>query len=357
ARKAIDLFKAGKPLKTIARELNITVKDLGTLKKADVNPAHAEDIFALDVGSMSKPFDSDKGWVLFSVNKIIPGSQKSYAEAKAAIEVALKDERFNEHFEALQNKVEDALAGGTKIQEVAHTHNLIIETFKAVDKFGQDEEGNKTLDETIQKDVLDYAFANSQGAESNMILAKESADAQGNSKLVGFIVRVDAIQTSTIPEFKSIKIKATEAYKMDLQNKAAAAMANDIVKNVKSVDDLKKQADTRKMALTNLPAVSRSNVDKSETLVKEMMAESIERMFALPEGETLLAQTKNGFRVVMFQGKLPYSFDNEKFSKFKDSMKQMLAADFQHSLRNYLRHSVYPVTINQGQMDVVVGHS
>ncbi len=374
AKKIFDMYKAGKPLKTIAREVKGVYKDLGIITKAEMNTTvtasgwktaaevHSNEVFSLDTGVTSKALAIEpvhngpayQSHVVYVVSKIVPGSQKSLNEAEAAIESALKDERFNGYFESLQNQVEDALASGEKIQEVAHKYGLIIENLKGIDKFGRDIDGNKALNEDIRKETLAYAFSNNQGSESGVILARAAGK---ESSLVGVIVRVDAVQASYIPKFEEVQVKVTEAYKADLQNKAASTMARDIVKNARSVDDLKKQAATHKVTLANLPAISRSNVNENISLREEMMAETIERMFALPEGEALIAPTKNGFKVIMFQSKLTYAFNNERFEKFKSSVKQMTVKDFQQSYRSYLRHTLYPVTINPSQVELVVGRS
>ncbi len=355
AQKAIDAFNMGKPLKTIARELKGSYKDFGSVTK-DQWPvdAHTNALFSLSLGTPSEMFDTDQGYVIYVVTKIVPGSQKSLSEAIADIESSLKDDTFNEYFESLQNKVEDDLAGGLKTQEVASKYNLTIETLKAVDRNGHDSDGAKVLEGSTKKDILDYAFSNPQGSESNVILAKADKDTQ----LIGFIVRVDAIQPSFIPDFKGpAQAKIIEAYKTDLQKQEASKIARDIAKNATSVEELKKQAAAHKVSFSTLPPISRASVDQDESLKNEMMGDTIERMFTLPEGEALAAPTRNGFKVIMFQSKLPYTIDNAKLEKFKASIKIMLQRDFVHLYRNYLRQTHYPVTVNQDQMDQVVGHT
>ena len=352
-KKAMDHFRMGKPLKTIARELKGIHRDIGTIAKVDMPEEQGDAIFQAPVGSMTKPFDTTQGWTIFIVTKIIPSHDKTFEMVRDDIHTSLQNEKFNTHFETIQNEIEDALAGGESMQAIADKYHLVIENVRSMDKQGQDEEGKKILEDVIAKDAADYVFTHDTHATSSVIMAKPLAD----SSLMAFVIRVDGVRPSYIPELKDIHDTVKTAFQNHLRNQKALELAKNISKGIASVDDLKKQGERHQLSFTMLPAFSRSTMTQ-ETLTKQNLGkDTVEDMFALPEGEVLIAPAKEGVKLVMVKGKLPFTVDMEKQKKFSAGMQHMLREDFQHALRYYLRHHEYPVTINASQVEHVVGHS
>lgn len=353
-KRTPDMFRGGKPLKAIARELKGTYRDLGEISQNDT--PHGERIFSLDVGVMSKPIEHEHGWIIYVVTKVIPPSEKSFEEVRSSLESSIKDERFNDFFEGIQNQVEDALASGDKLSEISEKFGLVIESFQGIDKFGRDRDGHVRLQDNIRKDVLDYAFSNPQNSESQVISAKASGDDKKiDTDLVGVIVRVDTIHPSYLPTLENIKEKVKEAYVFDLQQKAASELATKIAKDIKSLDDLKKNAEGNKLPFVELPTISRATVDQNQQLKNEMIPESIEHLFSLPGGEAFVTAAKDGFKVIMLKEKIPFTIDQEKFKKFQATLQNMIKKDFQALYSFDLRHNRYPVNINQSQVDRIVG--
>lgn len=353
ARKAMEMFRSGKPLKAIARELKGGYRDLGVVSKADLPEAHGAEIFQTNAGSLTKPFDVATGWMLFAVTKIVPAQDKTFDMVRDAIRTSLQNEKFNTHFETIQNQIEDALAGGESMQAIADKYHLVIESVSSIDKFGLNQDGQKILEDAIAKDALAYIFSNDKGATSSVIMAKPLED----STLMAFIVRVDGVRESSIPSFKDIEDKVKDAFYHYVRNQKAMDLAKTLSKNITSISDLKKQGELQKLAITTFPPISRSTMNQ-ETLTKYQLSQTmVEDMFALPEGEVFIAPSKDGVKLIMLQGKLPFTRDAEKQKKFAEGMNNMLREDFQHALRYYLRHHVYPVTLNAAQMELAVGHS
>jgi len=347
--KALDAFKKGKSFKEIAKEFKVQHKEYGLVTKDRFAPEHSNKIFDLDLNT-PEVVETSGGWLIFVVDKIESGIKRPFNEVKADLEAKLKEERFNELFEQMQNQIEDALAGGEKLQEIAQKNGLPVESYSGVDKSGHNDTGKAALEDSVRQDVMDFVFGNAKDADSNMILAK------GNDpKLVGVIVRVDGIQEASIPDLSSIKHKVTEAYKADVQNKIASTLAKEISQKIKTIQDIRKIAAEKGLVVANMPAISRATVDQNKGIKNDLPRESIERMFALSKGENIVTPTKVGFKIIMMEKALEYTPSSEKFTKFKGMAAEMVKKDFTQMYRDYLL-ARYPVSINQAQMDHVVGH-
>ena len=352
ARKAMEMFRSGKPLKAIARELKGGYHDVGLVSKTELPEQQGNAIFQTNIGNLTKPFDVTTGWMMFAVTKIVPAQDKTFDMVRDDIRTSLQNEKFNTHFETLQNQIEDALAGGESMQAIADKYHLVIEHVRAIDKFGHNEEGKKILEDIIAKDALAYIFSNEKNSTSSVTMAKPLED----STLIAFVVRVDGVRASTIPEFKDIEDKIKDAFYHHMRNQKAMELAKTLSKNIASIGDLKKQGELHKLSITTFPPISRSTMTQ-ETLTKHQLSQTmVEDMFALPEGEVFVAPSKDGVKLIMQQGKLPFTRDADKYKKFEAGMVHMLREDFQHTLRHYLRHHVYPVTIHGPQVDLAVGH-
>lgn len=343
-----SMLKAGKPLTAIARDLKVGVKNFDDATKSSFG-TNGEEVFALALGTPSKMIDTSKGWLVYVVEKITPAQTKPFDAVKGELEASLKAERFNDYFEDLQKQIEDALAGGSSFKEISDKFGLPIELVSGVTRSGKDMSGKILVDPGIAEELMEFAFANSQGSDSPFILSKDSKD-----NLMGVISRIESITLSNVPDFSVIKDRVTQVYTSDAQIKAAQEIALDAVQSVKSVTDLKKLASSKGFSVTALPILSRSTIDQKQSTQKDLSMDAIEQMFSLAKGESFPTQTKTGFKVIMVESVDKPKIDKEKFLKFKHAMHEMYKRDFKEGYKKYLEQT-HVVTINKEQIDHVTG--
>lgn len=219
-----------------------------------------------------------------------------------------------------------------------------------MNKAGKDETGKLVVDEGVAAELIEFAFSNNQGSDSQLILSKNTKD-----NLVGVIAKIEDVRPAHIPEFAQIRGKVLEVYQLDAQNKAAGAIAKE-ASAVTTIADLKKFASSNGLSVATLPSVSRASVDENQTFRKEFMPESVERMFSLAKSEAFVAPTRTGYKVIMVEKVEQPKTDKEKLDKFKQAMAEMYKRDFKSGFREYLTKA-YPTTIHQEQVNHVVGES
>jgi peptidyl-prolyl cis-trans isomerase D len=78
----------------------------------------AQAVFAATPDTVTGPVKSDQGWDLFRVVKVTPGDQRSFDQVKADLRPRVALERAMDLVYDRANKVQDALAGGAKLDEL-----------------------------------------------------------------------------------------------------------------------------------------------------------------------------------------------------------------------------------------------
>ncbi|HXG79202.1 MAG TPA: SurA N-terminal domain-containing protein, partial [Methyloceanibacter sp.] len=162
AKTAHDKIQAGTDFLDIAKERGLSEADidLGNVTRAELaDAAIAEAAFTLEANKVSEPVTGKLGSVvLLRVTAIEPGKTPTFEEAKADIEKKLLKERASGAIFDLHDKIEDQLASGTKLSEVAEKLKLDYVLIEEVDREGRKPDGS-TVTLPAQKDVLTAAFA------------------------------------------------------------------------------------------------------------------------------------------------------------------------------------------------------
>lgn len=99
--------------------------ELGTMAQGDLPvPELAEAVFAQPAGGVTSPVRSPFGWHVVRVERIEPPQTRTLDEVRGALRDELAQERAADLAFDRANRVEDALAGGATLQEVANRFNL-----------------------------------------------------------------------------------------------------------------------------------------------------------------------------------------------------------------------------------------
>lgn len=172
AAKAAERLAGGLAFSALATERGLSAKDidLGLLTKADfVDPAVAEAAFSLKQGATSGPVKGRFGTVILHVTKIEPGVTRSFSEVRDQIRNDLTADQAKEQLSKLRDKVEDELASGLRVEEVAKKLNLKARVIDAIDRSGRDADGNVVGNLPQGVDVVASAFSSDVGVENDAL--------------------------------------------------------------------------------------------------------------------------------------------------------------------------------------------
>lgn len=100
------------------RGLQLSDIDLGDLTRADLGDA-AEQVFAAPVGSVVGPLPSDLGPALFRINGRLEARETRFEDAEPELRDELASDRARRLIEAQAENIDDLLAGGATLEELA----------------------------------------------------------------------------------------------------------------------------------------------------------------------------------------------------------------------------------------------
>lgn len=109
------------------RGLALADVDLGDMSKADLGSA-GEAVFITPVGGLAGPVDTDLGPALFRVNGILPARSTSFEDAEPELREDLAFDRAARVIETQIESVDDLLAGGATLEELADETDLELAT-------------------------------------------------------------------------------------------------------------------------------------------------------------------------------------------------------------------------------------
>lgn len=218
----------------------------------------------------------------------------------------------------LTNKIEDALAEGATLEELAKKFDVKAIKLKKVEKEGKlDAALNKG---TLAPDVLDAirkeGFANEAGADSLLTEA-------GNGTYV--LVRVDHITPTAVKPFEAVKTEATAAWRLEKQAVASQDLAERLQKTVNDGVPLTQAAMKDKIKVSANVVVSRMNNAKDMGIPSGIK----NKIFAAAVKKAEFGRSDGGYLVVQTKEIIPAKIDvqSKEFKDFEERIGSMLAND------------------------------
>ena len=177
-------------------------------------PAHSflsnidPSLFTLKEHDITSIVKSDLGWHVFKIMKIHPKQYKSFAEAKKEIKENLHHKMAEVQLYELSKTIEDDLASGAELTEVAKRNNLPLIKMKQV---AIDDKEKANLE------IINLAFKMAVKEDSPLTPIADGKDY--------VVVHVEAIELPKLKEFKEVEEQIKESYKMQMKDELALELA------------------------------------------------------------------------------------------------------------------------------------
>ncbi|WP_257883647.1 peptidyl-prolyl cis-trans isomerase [Roseobacter insulae] len=128
ANQAAAALQVGTAFDTLVQERGLTLADidLGDVTQADLDAA-GEAVFAAEVGAVVGPLPSSLGPALFRVNAVLPAQFTSFEDAQAILRPELSADRARRLVEAQAENLDDLLAGGATLEELATDTDMVLD--------------------------------------------------------------------------------------------------------------------------------------------------------------------------------------------------------------------------------------
>jgi peptidyl-prolyl cis-trans isomerase D len=277
-------LKDGGDFYAVAKELadmDTEAVKLGQMQKGDLPEEAADGVFALASGQISEPMETGLGWHIFRVLKIVEGGRKSLDEMRAQLIREVKLEKAAEAMFELANKVEDQLAGGASIREVAEALNLQQGIIAAVDSRGRGRSGQPVAGLPKAPELVGQAFTIAPGEEGQLM---ESTDGSY------YLVQVDKIFAAALKPIAKVRDGVRKAVVAERRAKAGAAQAVKLAAEARRGKTLTALASPGAGTVAALKPMSRQQAAGNGKLGAEL----VKKLFQLRVGEVAEGATQNG---------------------------------------------------------------
>jgi peptidyl-prolyl cis-trans isomerase D len=263
ALRAVALIEGGKTFEQAAEEVSgLPPVALGNVTRNDVPVAELADaafVQAIDV--IGAPVESALGWHLVQVREITPGRTIPFAEARDALRDELAAEEARDAIFDVLNDVEDGLAGGASLAEVARDSNLITTKIDGISRGGLLRNDNADPDEVATPELFQRLFAIEQPGVT------ETIESRGG----GFsVVRLDEIVAPRIPALDEVRAAAIAAWQADQAATRAEETAREIADRARGGESLEKLAGEFNARFEKTPAFDRTG--EGSTVSVELIA-------------------------------------------------------------------------------------
>ncbi len=260
--------------------------ELGAIDRAGLPfPAMAEAAFSLPSGGVSAPVQTDFGWHVLHVTGIQPPTSRSLAQAHDELRADLASEKAADLAFERANKVEDALAGGASLDEVARQFSLGLAQIRT-DSTGRDEQGREISLPVVpaaRESLLRAVFAAERGTPPRLA---ETQD-------VGFLaVAVQDINPPALKPFAGVRDEVLAAWTADARRRAQEERAAGLLAAVKAGQKLTEAAAAARLGAREIGGITRQP-QQLQTIPPELRMP----LFDLPLGDATMVETRDGFVV------------------------------------------------------------
>jgi peptidyl-prolyl cis-trans isomerase D len=342
ARAAAQALKSGKSLAEAATEDGkpLSPVNLGWLEKSDMLPELAGPAFELAEGQFAGPLKTALGWHVIRVKGAQEGRVQPMEEVRDQLRREIATREASEAIYALTNRIEDALAAGNSLEQIAGQLNLKARRIPAIDSRGRDAQGEPLENLPKGGDFVRAAFETSEGQDSQL------TETEGGGF---FILHVNKVTPASVRPLDRIREGITVAWKEEARVKASERRAAAILDRLGKGEKIEDIARAEKLKVTTSEPFTRLTHDAESGLPAALM----DKLFGLKPGEAAMAEGPGGFVVAVLAEIRPPSQRevSEAAAAIDDELRQAIAGDlfqqFVGALRTRFSIKTYPAVLRE----------
>ncbi|MFV9875559.1 MAG: SurA N-terminal domain-containing protein [Rickettsiales endosymbiont of Dermacentor nuttalli] len=295
-------------------------------------PKELKDIaFSLHEGKVSQVIHSPFGFHIIKIQTIFPTQTLTLEEAKKSPSNSLLHLLSEKKLVLLRKTIEDEIAAGNTLQEIASNINLSheIKVSELLDSNGNNfNKSSNSLPTIYSKEILKYVF-NAQEKEDNLYMLPDNS---------GFLLlKIEEILPSHVKPFENIKEEVNNKwYKSTQQKEATAITQNFVTKLQENINNLNDLLTSTPIAKLNNIHIKRNTKDKwPESLIHELFnskANILTSIHTDNEGNKLIGMVRT---IITHKEE---TLDKELINELKEQLKTALLEDY----LNYLHHKYTP---------------
>ena len=168
ARQVANRLSADASLDAVLSSLDTTFDDvtLGLVARSElVDPAAAEAAFTMQAGE-ARFVDGRFGPIVVHVSEVQDAQKQPFSEVEGEIRRSLAADRAESRVNEMYPRVEDAVAGGARVQEIAERFELPLSTVESVSRQGVTPDGERV---DVPRPILSTAFSVEPGQDAEPV--------------------------------------------------------------------------------------------------------------------------------------------------------------------------------------------
>lgn len=342
AKKAYATLSEGRSFEAVSKEATGKSGDdikLGLVTASDLLPDLAKAAFALNKDQFSAPTKSPLGWHILRVTEIQPGREPKLAEVRAEIVSDLSKELALDDLVTRANRVEDALAGGSSIEDASQEAGIRITKTEPIDVAKKLQSGTAVSGLPVDTRFMETAFSLKKGATSDLIETAEGGY---------FMVRVDEVIEAAKRPLNQVRAEVETAWKTAKLNESAKKTAEEIRDAAKGGTPLSEAGKKHGLVVENSKPVSRFGTGTDTIIPRALLPE----LFKAKTGGIVMQQTADGFAVARLKDiqNNPPKADDGDYKRLQETLTSAIANDVLSEYTRALRNE-YSVSINRAGID------
>ncbi len=284
AKAQLDV--GGTTFETLVEERELTLSDIDMGDVAiDTLGAAGDAVFAAEIGDVVGPLPSEFGPALYRVNGVLEANFTSFEDALPTLREELALDRARRVIETRSEGIDDALAGGATLEELAKEENGMV--------LGQLDWTADTTDDIAAYDTFRNA------AEAVTVEDFPAVDYLEDGSL--FALRLDEVLAPRPQPFEDARTAVTEAFKGDRIAKALAEQA-DQIKAATEANDGQFPEDSEVVEQTGLTRTA---------YLDQTPVDLLNQVFEMEVGEVRVVSDAEGTAVVRLDETLPPDDGND----------------------------------------------
>ncbi len=292
AQAVADAARGGKSLEAALK--SVIGNSAGYLGERDFEENNLiedikDDVLAVEkAGTVLGPLQSPLGYYVVVVKKINPRSVKDFKAVRKDIKDELMDNALIDEQYAMANTVDDLLASGVGLDEVAQEVDISVQALPEINQYGLNKDGKNALDkyEAYMRDILGSGFELSEGETSPIFETQDG-------KMMA--VHVEIVTPRSYKDFEDVKSQLQKRWMTDQRRVGTQVLATQFLSGVKSSDKaLSVLAKDNGMSVQTKKSVARTQEPDGA-----LNAGAISAIFAAPIGEPFMFNTDNGLAVAV----------------------------------------------------------
>ena len=283
AKSVADKVSNGQALAAVASELGLAVTTTSNATRPSLasndSKAVADAVFATAQGRVAVPARGKLGWYVVRVDAVRQSAARPLIAVRGEIEAALTKTRREEMLADLTAEIEDALADGGAIADVAKTNGLQVETSPKLLANGQNTANPAYKPIPEMQVILPSAFQMEKDGEAQLL---ELVPGQRFA-----IIAIADFEEAAPPPLASVRPIVEQQWAMAEGAKKARVAADQVRK---AVDDGKSLQEALSALRINLPPVESLSGTRAELSKEGQISPPLSLMFAMKKGTAKMLQ-------------------------------------------------------------------